>query len=60
MTQSALAGKTLTVSAPLQEPLEFQLASTEPLTIRVEMPAAIRPGSYTDMEPPASRPLTGP
>ena len=56
MTQSTSAGKTLTVSAPLQEPLEIQLASTEPLTLRVELHAAIRPGSYTDMEPPASRP----
>ncbi len=56
MTQSTHAEKTLTISSLGQEPLEIQLASTETLTIRVETRAAVRPGSYTDMEPPASRP----
>ncbi len=55
MTTFTPAKKTLLVSATGREPVELQVEGREPLTIRVEIQAPVRTGSYTDMEPPASR-----
>lgn len=55
MTTSTLAEKTLLVSATGREPVELQVERREPLTIRVEIQVPFGTGSYTDMEPPASR-----